>query len=70
MLPTRGLYIAGGIAPKLVERIARGDFMEALLDKGRMTTVLAQIPVAVVLEPRVGLIGARVAAMGLGKHCA
>lgn len=70
VLPTRGLYIAGGIAPKLVERIARGDFMEALLDKGRMTTVLAQIPVAVVLEPRVGLIGARVAAMGLGKHCA
>lgn len=68
LLPTRGLYIAGGIAPKLIERIARGDFMAALLDKGRMATMLSKIPVAVVLEPRVGLLGSRVAGVRLATR--
>ncbi|MDD9934186.1 MAG: glucokinase [Myxococcales bacterium] len=62
VLPTGGLYIAGGIAPKLLERLERGDFMQALLDKGRMGEVLTRIPVAIITQPRVGLLGARVAA--------
>ena len=65
VVPSGGLYVAGGIAPRLVERIARGDFMEALLDKGRMGPLLARVPVAVVLEPRVGLLGARACAARL-----
>lgn len=59
VLPTAGLFIAGGIAPKLLARLQRGDFMHALVTKGRMSAVLARIPVAVVTSPDVALIGAR-----------
>ncbi|MGD8861686.1 MAG: glucokinase [Myxococcales bacterium] len=65
VLPTGGLYVAGGIAPKLRERLSRGDFLEAMRDKGRMRAVLERIPVALVLEPRVGLLGARARARHL-----
>jgi glucokinase len=62
VLPTRGLYIGGGIARKLVERMRRGDFMQALVAKGRMTDVLQRIPVSVITTPEVALIGARAVA--------
>jgi glucokinase len=58
VLPTGGLYVAGGIAPKLAERISRGDFMQAFVSKGRMSEVLTRIPVAVVMNPDVALLGA------------
>jgi glucokinase len=59
VLPTGGLFVAGGIARKLIERLTRGDFMHALVTKGRMTEVLQRIPVAVITCPHVALIGAR-----------
>ncbi len=59
VLPTGGLFVAGGIAPKLLERLRRGEFMRALLDKGRMSPLLARIPVVVVMSPHVALLGAR-----------
>jgi glucokinase len=62
VLPTGGLFIAGGIAPKLLERIQRGDFMRALVTKGRMSEVLSRIPVAVVTSSDVALMGARAVA--------
>lgn len=64
-LPTGGLYVAGGIAPKIIEKLRDGNFMRAFLAKGRMSNVLARIPVYVVLEPRVGLWGAALAAREL-----
>ena len=64
-LPTGGLYVAGGIAPKLLAKLQDGNFMHAFLAKGRMRSVLARIPVYVVLEPRVGLWGAALAAREL-----
>ncbi len=63
-LPGR-LYIAGGIAPKLLPRLRAGEFMRRFLAKGRMRSVLEDIFVAVVLDPRVGLLGARAAALAL-----
>jgi glucokinase len=67
VLPTGGLFIGGGMAPKLLERLRRGDFMQALTTKGRMSDLLKNIPVAVVTSPDVAVIGARaVATKGRG----
>ena len=65
VLPTGGLYVAGGTAPKLAARLQRGDFMAAFLDKGRMRPVLARLPVVLVLQPDLGLLGARAHAAGM-----
>ena len=65
VLPTGGLYVAGATASKLAARLARGDFMAAFLDKGRMRPLLARLPVVLVLQPDLGLLGARAHAAGL-----
>ncbi|MBK8164041.1 MAG: glucokinase [Gammaproteobacteria bacterium] len=57
-LPYGGLYIAGGIAPRILPRLVDGRFLAAFNDKGRMAHLTAEIPVAVVINPRVGLLGA------------
>ncbi len=58
ILATGGLYVAGGIAPKIAERMQTGGFLRAFLAKGRFAGLLATIPVQVVLNPQVGLLGA------------
>ncbi len=55
---TGGVYVAGGIAPRIIARIADGRFMRTFLDKGKMAYYVAAIPVAVVTNPDVGLLGA------------
>ncbi|SKB11456.1 Glucokinase [Planktothrix sp. PCC 11201] len=62
LLPYSGLYIAGGIAPKILPLLETFEFMEAFSNKGRMKPILAKVPVYVVLNPQVGLIGAAVCA--------
>lgn len=59
VLPFGGLYVAGGIAPKIIDRLREGSFMRAFLDKGRLSSSLARLRVAVVMNPQVGLLGAR-----------
>jgi glucokinase len=58
ILPYGGLYIAGGIAAKIMPLMQQGTFMNAFRNKGRMRSVLEKIPVHVIVNPRVGLIGA------------
>ncbi|NJR38176.1 MAG: glucokinase [Leptolyngbyaceae cyanobacterium CSU_1_4] len=58
LLPYGGLYIAGGIATKNLSLLESGGFMRAMADKGRMRPLMEQIPVHVILNPQVGLIGA------------
>lgn len=58
LLPYGGLYVAGGIAPKILPLLQRGDFMKGFSDKGRMSDLMAEIPVHIVLNSKVGLIGA------------
>ncbi|HMI92740.1 MAG TPA: glucokinase [Polyangiales bacterium] len=65
VLPTGGLYVAGATAQKLAARLERGDFMAAFLDKGRMAPLLARLPVLLVLQPDLGLLGARAHAAGI-----
>ncbi len=62
-----GVYIAGGIAPRLIEKFTSGVFMRSFANKGRMSSLLARMPVKVVLNPQVGLIGASLAAYRLGN---
>lgn len=54
-----GVYIAGGIAPKILHRLEAGRFMNHFLDKGKMADLMPEFPVSVVLNSNVGLIGAR-----------
>ena len=65
LLPYGGLYIAGGIAAKILPLIQEGSFMRAFTHKGRMDSLLEMIPVRLVLNDHVGLIGAAVCAASL-----
>lgn len=60
LLPYGGFYLAGGIAPKILPLIEEGSLMRAFRRKGRMEPLLEQIPVHVVLNPQVGLMGAAI----------
>ena len=59
-LATSGLYVGGGIAPKILPAISSGAFMEAFLAKDPMHELLARVPVKVILNPEAGLLGAAV----------
>lgn len=58
LLPYGGLYIAGGIAPKILPLMQDGSFMLNFTQKGRMRSLLEEIPVHIILNQQVGLIGA------------
>jgi glucokinase len=58
MMATGGVYIAGGIAPRILERLKQADFMEAFCAKGRMSPLMQDIPVGVILDTNVSLFGA------------
>ncbi len=54
-----GVYIAGGIAPKIINILNSGGFMRAFRDKGRFTPLMNEIPVHVVTNPEISLLGAK-----------
>ena len=58
VLATGGVYVAGGIAPRLVPQLRAGGFLEAFRSKGRQSALMSRIPVHVVMHPGVGLLGA------------
>jgi glucokinase len=64
-----GVYIGGGIAPKILPRLAGGSFIRAFLDKGRFEAYLLRIPVRVLLNDRTAMLGAarRAAAMATAE---
>jgi glucokinase len=63
-LPFGGVYIAGGIAPRILPTLQRGGFIEAFCRRRRYSQLLSRLPVHVVMEPRVGLLGAALTAAG------
>ncbi|MBW4654050.1 MAG: glucokinase [Kaiparowitsia implicata GSE-PSE-MK54-09C] len=65
LLPYGGLYVAGGIAMKNLDLLQEGTFLRAFLQKGRVSPLMKDIPVHVVLNSRVGLIGAAIHAASL-----
>lgn len=53
-----GVYLGGGIAPKNLDLLRRGPFLDAFFDKGRMSALLRRIPVKVILRQQTPLLGA------------
>lgn len=64
-LSTGGVYLAGGIAPKIKQRFKRERFNQQFCDKGRMKPILETIPVHIVTNPHIGLAGAALVASRL-----
>jgi glucokinase len=58
MVATGGLYIGGGIAPKILEKLKDGTFMRAFTNKGRFAPFVSDIPVQVILDDKTALYGA------------
>lgn len=61
-MATAGVYVGGGIAPKILPALTGGGFMDAFLDKPPMVDLLRTFPVRVILNPAAGLLGAAVRA--------
>jgi glucokinase len=64
-LAVGGVLVGGGIGPKIRAKLEDGTFMKAFRDKGRLSGMMASIPVHLVLEPRAGLLGAATIARSL-----
>jgi glucokinase len=58
IMATGGIYLGGGIAPKMLPKLAGPLFMEGFLSKGRMQHLLEAIPVKVITNDKVALLGA------------
>jgi glucokinase len=58
VLATGGMYLGGGIAPKILQTLQNGFFTQAFLDKGRLSPLLQSIPVRVILDDTCALLGA------------
>jgi glucokinase len=58
VLAMGGMYLGGGIAPKILKTMQNGDFTAAFLDKGRLSPLLQSIPVRIILDETCALLGA------------
>jgi len=57
VMATAGVYLGGGIAPKILERLKSPGFLQGFTAKGRMSELLRQMPVQVILNDRAALYG-------------
>jgi glucokinase len=63
MMAIGGVYIGGGVAPKIIQKLQEPIFLNSFLAKGRMRSLLAGMPVRVIIKDTTALLGAaRVAA--------
>jgi len=58
-----GVYVGGGIPPRILPVLQGASFMEAFKRKGRMSRLMDAIPVHVILNPKAALLGAARRAM-------
>ena len=58
VMATGGVYLGGGIPPRIIDKLKDGAFMNAFTNKGRMAEILFQIPVYVILNTKAPLLGA------------
>jgi glucokinase len=68
LMSTGGVYLGGGIAPKIASWLARPTFLEAFFDKGRLRPLLEAMPVRIVLNDRTALLGAARHARTLARN--
>lgn len=65
-----GVYLGGGIAPKLISKLKDGTFMRAFSAKGRYKRLLSTIPVRVIMNQKTALLGAAAVAAHIRKSAA
>jgi glucokinase len=66
VVATGGMFVGGGIAPKIIRKLSSSTFIKAFTAKGRMSRLLEDIPVRVITNDKTALLGAgRVAALAL-----
>lgn len=58
VMSTSGIYLGGGISPRILPALTNGRFMQAFRRKGRMAELVSRMPVHVILNPRAALLGA------------
>lgn len=58
VMATGGVYMGGGIPPRIVPALEKGRFMESFTRKGRFSELVSRIPVHVIINPKIALIGA------------
>ena len=58
VLAMGGIYLGGGIAPKILKTMQSGEFTQAFLDKGRLSPLLESLPVRIILDDTCALLGA------------
>ena len=58
ILSTAGVYVGGGIAPKILSELQQSTFMDSFTSKGRLSNLLKNMPVYVVLNDKIALYGA------------
>lgn len=68
VLATGGVYLGGGIPPRILPLLQGEHFMRAFTRKGRLGDLLEPIPVHVILNPKIALIGAAYHALGMIGH--
>jgi len=66
-LAAGGVYLGGGIPPKILPALKEGSFLKAFMAKGRFADFLARIPVRVILNDKAALLGAAHAAFAAAK---
>ena len=62
-MTTGGIYLGGGIPPKILSKLDDGTFLEAFTAKGRFKDLLSTIPVRVILNDKAALLGAACCAL-------
>ena len=65
VLASGGVYLVGGIAPRIIDKLRDAAFIEAFRDKGRLSSFVRDVPVHVVVDPNIGLLGAALVAARL-----
>jgi glucokinase len=58
IMATGGIFLSGGISPKILPKLTGPTFMNAFLEKGRLRPLLESIPVQVIMNDKAGLLGA------------
>ncbi len=58
VMATGGLYLGGGIPPRIVDALREGIFLNSFLRKGRMTSLLNKVPIRIITNPKAALLGA------------
>jgi glucokinase len=68
MLATGGVYVGGGIAPRILDELMDGTFMDAFAEKGRVSDVLRRMPVYVIKDDNTALLGAAYFGARMAPH--